>query len=146
MGIQVLDPSMAGVQLMELTKLAAMMAGAVSGALVAWLARRNVLLALWAFLLGIMGGMTIGTGAGNLFFVTTDGAETIVKAGCCSVLPALGAGLAGALPSAFLISVFIGILALRHLHPRPPRVRTALKGLIAGVVMGTLTAVLWVVL
>jgi hypothetical protein len=142
MAVPILDPSSEGVQLLELTKLAAMMAGAVSGALVAWLSRRNILLALYAFLLGIMGGLTMGTGMGNLFFVAHDGVEAIVKVGCCSVLPGLGAGLAGALPTAFLISILVGFLALRHLKPRPPRVRTVLQGFVAGVVMGTLTAVI----
>jgi len=146
MGIPVLDPSTAGVSLMELTKLSAMMAGAVSGALVAWLARRNVLLSLCAFFLGTMGGMSIGTGMGHLFYVTHDGAESIIRAGFSSVVSALGAGAAGAMPTAFLISILIGILALRHLHPRPPRIPTALKGFIAGTVMGILTAVGWVVI
>jgi hypothetical protein len=145
MAIPVLDPSYEGLPLVELTKLAAMMAGAVSGALVAWFSRRNVLLTLCAFLLGIMGGLSMGTGMGTLFYVTHDGAETIVRAGCCSVLPALGAGLAGAIPTAFLISILIGFLALRHLKPRPPRVRTVLNGFMAGAVTGTLTAVLWTV-
>lgn len=145
MGVPVLDPSTEGVSLMELTKLSAMMAGAVSGAVVAWISRRNILLALCAFFLGIMGGLSIGTGMGNLFYVSFGGVESIVKASCCSTLPAVGAGVAGALPTAFLTSIFIGFLALRHLHPRPPRVRTALTGFIAGTLMGTLTAVIWTV-
>ena len=141
MGVPVLDPSAEGVSLMDLAKLSAMMAGAVSSALVAWVARRNVLLALCAFLLGIMGGMSIGTGMGNLFYVTHEGAETFVKAGYSTVLPVLRAGLAGALPTAFIMSILIGFLSLRHLKPRPPRVRTALKGFLAGTLAGTLTAV-----
>jgi hypothetical protein len=143
MAIPVLDPSSEGVSLLELAKLSAMMAGAVSGALVAWLSRRNILLALCAFLLGMMGGITIGTGIGNLFYVTHEGVESIVKADFGSILYAFGAGVAGALPTAFLISILIGCLALRHLKPRPPRVRTALKGFIAGTVMGALSAVVW---
>ncbi len=146
MGIQVLDPSTAGVQLMELTKLSAMISGAVSGALVAWLARRNVLLALCSFLLGIMGGMSIGTGMGNLFYVTHDGAEAIVNAGCCSILPAVGAGVAGALPTALVIFFLIGVLSLRHLKPRPPRVQTVFRGFIAGAVVGILMALVWVII
>lgn len=145
MGIPVLDPSAEGVPLMELTKLSAMMAGAVSGAVVAWISRRNVLLALCAFFLGIMGGLSLGTGMGRLFYMSHDGAESIVRAGCCSIFPAAGAGMAGALPTAFLISIFVGFLALRHLHPRPPRVRTALTGFIAGTAMGISAAVLWTV-
>lgn len=145
MGVPVLDPSIEGVSLMELTVMSAMMAGAVAGAVVAWISRRNVLLALCAFFLGIMGGLSLGTGTGNLFYVSSDGVESIVKAQCCSLLPAFGAGVAGALPSAFLISIFIGTLSLRHLHPRPPRVRTALTGFIGGTIMGVLTAVLWTI-
>lgn len=143
MGMPVLDPSAEGVQLMELTRLSAMMAGAVSGALVAWLSRRNVLLTLSAFFLGIMGGLTLGTGMGNLCFVSHEGVETIVKAGCCSILWILGSGLAGSIPTAFMVSVIIGFLMLRHLKPRPPRVRTVLKGFIAGILMGTLSAMIW---
>ena len=146
MGVPILDPSAEAVSLLELAKLSAAMAGAVAGALVAWLSRRNVLLTFYSFLLGIMGGLSIGTGMGNLFFVTREGAETIVRAACCSVFPAVGAGLAGAIPSAALISLLIGFLALRHLKPRPPRVRTVLEGAIAGAVTGTLASLLWTVL
>lgn len=145
MAMPVLDPSNEGLPLVGLTHLAAMMAGAVSGALVAWFSRRSVLLALCAFLLGIMGGLSIGTGMGSLCFVSHDGGESIVRAGCCSLLPALGAGLAGAIPTAFIISILIGFLSLRHLHPRPPRVYTVLKGFLIGAATGTLTAVLWMV-
>lgn len=143
MGIPVLDPSEAGIPLSELAKLSAMMAGAVAGALVAWLSRRNVLLTLCAFLLGMIGGMSIGTGMGNLFYVSHEGVESIVRAGSGSVLPAFEAGVAGALPTAFVISILIGLLALRHLKPRPPRVLTALKGFFAGTLMGTVAAVVW---
>ncbi len=145
MGIPVLDSSAAGVSLLELTKLSAMMAGAVSGALVSWLARRNVLLTLCSFFLGMMGGIICGTGMGHLIYVSQEGVESIVNVGCCSILDGLGGGAAGAIPASFVISILIGILSLRHLHPRPPRVLTALKGFIAGSVMGTLSAVIWVV-
>ena len=122
-----------------------MLAGAVSGALIARLSRRNVLLTLCAFLLGIMGGLITGTGMGNLCYVSREGVESIVRVGCCSIWPALGAGVAGAVPTAFVISLLIGFLWLRHLRPRPPRVPTVFKGFIAGVVAGTLTAVIWAV-
>jgi len=146
MSVPVLDPSAEGVSLMELVKLSAMMAGAVSGAIVAWIARRNALLVLYAFLLGMMGGILLGTGMGNLLYVTHEGAESFVKAAVSSLIPVLGAGAAGALPTAFVMSIIVGFILLRHLHPRPPRVRTALKGFFVGAVMGTLTAVIWTVI
>lgn len=145
MGVPVLDPSSQGISLMVLTKLSAMLAGAVSGAFVAWLSRRNVLLTLCAFLLGIMGGMITGTGLGNLFYVASDGVESIVRVGFCSICSALGASMAGAIPTAFVISIFIGFLWLRHLKPRPPRIKTVLKGFAAGAVVGTLATAVWAV-
>ena len=141
MALSVLDPSTQGVPLVELTKLSAMMAGAVAGAVVGWLSRRHVLFSIYGFLIGIMGGMLSGTGMGNLFYVSRDGAESIVKAGCCSILPILGGGLVGSLPTAFLIAVIIGFMALRHLKNRPPRVRTVAIGFGAGAAIGTLLAV-----
>ncbi|MEI6563604.1 MAG: hypothetical protein WCO42_04765 [bacterium] len=141
MALPILDPSAQGVSLMELTKLSAMMAGAVAGAVVGWLSRRHIMFSIYAFLLGIMGGMLVGTGMGNLIYVSRDGAESMVRVGCCSIFPALGGGVAGSLPTAFLVAIVVGIMALRHLKPRPPRVRTVFTGFVAGVVMGTLTAV-----
>ncbi len=143
MAIPVLDPSEAGVSLPELAGLAAMMAGAVSGALVSWISRHSVLLSLCSFLLGIMGGMSIGTGMGNLLYVSPDGVESLVNVGHGSVFSVLWAGLAGAIPTAIVMSLLIGFLALRHLKPRPPRVRTVLDGALAGAAMGTLAAVVW---
>lgn len=135
------DPSARGIPLTELTVLASMMAGAVSGAVTGWLARRNVMLSTCTFMIGIMGGMLIGTGMGRLFYGQADGYDLPpIKAGCSALCSTGLAGLAGSIPTAFMIAVLVGFLTLRHLHPRPPRVRTALIGFSAGVLMGVLTA------
>lgn len=118
-----------------------MMAGAVAGALTGWIARRNFLLTMCTFMIGIMGGMLTGTGMGRFCYVHCDGSEMPpIKAGLGALVQSGLAGLAGAVPAAFLVAVAIGFLTLRHLHPRPPRVRTVLTGFLAGVITGILTA------
>ena len=141
MALPVLDPSVESVSLLELTRLAAMIAGAVAGATVGWLSKRNILLSLCAFMLGIMGGMSIGTGMGHLFYMSPDGAESIVKAGFHSLLSVVPAALAGAIPTAFLMALVIAFLALRHMRPRPSPKRTAWTGFFMGVIAGVLGAV-----
>ena len=137
----VLDPSVAGVSLLEVTRLSAMIAGAVAGAAVGWLSKRNILLALCAFMLGSMGGMSIGTGMGRLFYVTSDGAEVMVTAGFHSIVKVIPAALAGAIPTAFLMALVIAFLSLRHMKNRPPPKRTAWTGFFIGVAAGVLGAV-----
>lgn len=140
------DPSSRGVSLVELTILASMMAGAVSGAVTGWIARRNPLLAVAAFLIGIIGGMLIGTGMGNLCYGQPDGYDLPpIKSGCCALWSCGLAGLAGSIPTAFMTAVVIAFMTLRHLHPRPPRVKTALMGFGMGVITGVLTALMMAV-
>jgi hypothetical protein len=135
------DPSSRGIQLMELTILASMLAGAVAGSVTGWLARRNILLSICTFMIGIMGGMLMGTGMGRLFYGAANGYDLPpIKAGCSALCSTSLAGLAGSIPTAFVIAVLVGFLTLRHLHPRPPRVRTCFIGFSAGVVMGVLAA------
>ena len=136
----ILDSSAQGVSLMELARLSAMLAGAVSGAVVAWLARRNVVLAFCSFILGLLGGMSLGTGMGRLCFCHGDGAEYVVQTGWSALMASGLAGLTGSIPSALLTSVVIGFLTMRHYKQRPPRVRTALTGFVAGVLAATLSA------
>lgn len=135
------DPSTRGIPLVELTVLSAMMAGAVSASVTGWLARRNIMLTLCTFMIGIMGGMLIGTGMGNLFYGQANGYDMPpIRAGIGALLSSGLAGLAGSIPTAFVVAILIGLLTLRHFHPRPPRVRTCLIGFSAGVLMGVLTA------
>jgi len=132
--------------MVELTILSAMMAGAVSGAVTGWIARRNALLAMAAFLIGILGGMLIGTGMGSLCYGLPDGSDLPpIKSGCCALASSGLAGLAGSFPTAFLVSGLIALLTLRHLHPRPPRIKTALTGFGMGVMTGVLTALMMAV-
>lgn len=140
------DPSTRGVSLYELTILAAMMAGAVSGAVTSWIARRSALLSIASFLIGILGGMLIGTGMGNVCYGQADGYHLPpIRSGCGALCSCGLAGLAGSLASAFVITVLIAFLTLRHLHPRPPRVKTALMGFMMGSVTGILTALVMAV-
>lgn len=125
----------------ELTILASMLAGAVAGSVTGWLARRNVLLSICTFMIGIMGGMLMGTGMGRLFYGEANGYDLPpIKAGCTALCSTSMAGLAGSIPTAFVIAILVGFLTLRHLHPRPPRVRTCFIGFSAGVLMGVLAA------
>jgi hypothetical protein len=136
-----LDPSFEGVSLVELTLLAAMMAGAVSGAVSGWLCKRNAGLALCTFMIGIMGGLLLGTVMGRMCYRSADGTEALIQAGGCSACPAAVAGLAGAVPTAFFIPTVVIFIALRHVRNRPPRVKTGLTAAMAGVIAGVLTAV-----
>ena len=74
--------------------------------------------------------------------------DTIVAAATAtgiSALPtAVGAGLVGALPAAFLVGGTITFLALRHVRQRPPPYRTGAKAFLFGLFAGVLTAVAWV--
>jgi hypothetical protein len=137
----VLDPGYEGIVLAQLALLAAMMAGAVAGAVAGWLCKRNVGLTLCTFMMGIMGGLLIGTGMSRWLYVTAEGTETLVKAGVCSLCSASLAGLAGSVPTALLIASLVIFLTLRHVKPRPPRVKTGLQAAAAGILAGTLTAV-----
>jgi hypothetical protein len=140
------DPSARGIPLVDLTILASMLAGAVAGSVTGWLARRNVLLSICTFMIGIMGGMLMGTGMGRLIYGRADGYDLPpIKAGCSALCSTSVAGLAGSIPTAFVIAVLVGFLTLRHLHPRPPRVRTCLIGFTAGVLMGVLGAMVMTV-
>lgn len=137
------DPTTRGISLMELTVLSSMMAGAVSGAVTSWIARRNFLLSIGAFLIGILGGMVIGTGVGYLCYGQPDGYNLPpIKSGCCALVSCGLSGLAGSVSSALLVTIVIAFLTLRHYHPRPPRVKTALMGFVMGVITGVLTALM----
>ncbi len=137
----VLDSSSQGVDLAQLALLSAMMAGAVAGAVSGWLSKRNIGLALCTFMIGIMGGLLIGTGMGRWFYVASNGADAVVTAGVCSLCSASVAGLAGAIPTALLIPSLVIFITLRHVRNRPPRVKTGLQAAVAGVITGTLTAI-----
>jgi hypothetical protein len=136
-----LDPNFRGVDLAQLALLSAMMAGAVAGALSGWLAKRNIGLALCTFMIGIMGGLLIGTGMGQWLYVSSHGANSLVKAGVCSLCSASVAGLAGSIPTAVFISSLVIHISLRHVRNRPPRVKTGLQAAVAGIISGTLTAI-----
>lgn len=146
MNFPVLNSGTEGLALAEVTRLAAMIAGAVAGALAGWFSKRNVLLALCAFMLGIIGGMWVGTGMGHLCYVRADGAECIVPAGPCALCAAALAGLAGALPTAFLIAGVITFLALRHVKQRPPPYRTAFRAFLWGSLAGVVSAAIMAVI
>lgn len=137
----VLDSSSQGVDLAQLALLSAMMAGAVAGAVAGWLSKRNIGLSLCTFMIGIMGGLLIGTGMGRWIYVSANGADTVVKAGVCSLCSASVAGLAGSIPTALLIPSLVIFITLRHVRNRPPRVKTGLQAAVAGVITGTLTAI-----
>lgn len=132
-----LDPTHRSLSLAQEAILAAMIAGAVSGALAGWLSKRNVGLSLCTFMIGIMGGLLVGTGMARWLYISPDGVETVVNAGWSSLGSAVLAGLAGSLPTALLIPSMVIFIALRHVKQRPSRVKTGLQAMSAG----TLTAV-----
>jgi len=88
-----------------------------------------------------MGGLWIGTGVGRFFYVTPDGADCYMNAGFACLGKALLASLSGAFPAALVISAVVSFLALRHMHPRPPRLRTGLTAMFCGVAGGLLAGV-----
>lgn len=140
------DPSVRGVAEVELAILSAMMAGAVTGAVTSWIARRNFLLSIGGFIIGLMGGMVIGTGMAHLCYSHADGVDLPpIRSGLGSLFACGLAGLAGAVPTALVVTTLIAFLTLRHYHPRPPRIKTALTGFALGSIMGLLTALMMAV-
>ncbi len=136
-----LYPGSEGLSLMELTRLTAMAAGAVTGAAAGWLCKRSIGLSLIAFMIGIMGGLLIGTGMGRWLYVAENGIDCYITAGFGCLVSAALSALAGSIPTALVISAVITFLTLRHMHPRPPRIRTGLMAVWCGVIGGLLTAV-----
>jgi hypothetical protein len=126
---------------MEVTRLTAMVAGAVTGAAAGWFCKRSAGLALIAFMIGLMGGLLIGTGMGQLFYVTASGVDCRVTVGLGCLCSVALSALAGSVPTALVISAVMSFLALRHMHPRPPRLRTGLMAMFCGVAGGVLAAV-----
>lgn len=127
------------VELTALVKAAGMVGGAVAGAAAGWMSKRSPILALCACLLGIIGGLWIGSLMGMLFPGSADGG--MISACASSLCPAIIAGLAGALPTSFLVGGMITLLALRHVRQRPPPYRTGFKAFAYGLLAGTLCAV-----
>ena len=135
------DPGARGVSLVELVILAAMMAGAVTGAVVGWIARKNPLLSIGGFIIGILSGMLAGTGMAHLFYIQDDGIVLPpVKAGMTSLLSCSVAGMIGTVPAALLAALLVATLTMRHFHPRLTRFKITLTGIMMGVVTGILTA------
>lgn len=132
-----------GLSLMELTRLTAMVAGAVAGAAAGWFCKRSVILSVVAFVIGIMGGLWLGTGVGRLFYVSADGVDCYINAGLGCLWKALAASLAGSVPAALVTAAIISFLALRHLHPRPPRLRTGLTAVFCGIAGGLLAGLIY---
>lgn len=129
------------VELAALAKAAALVAGAVAGASAGWMSKRNLILAFCACLVGIIGGLWLGALAGRAFVGLGD--NGMVKASVSSIGYAVAAGLAGALPTAFLVGGMITFLALRHVRQRPPPYRTGFKAFGYGLAAGVLAAVGW---
>ena len=130
------------VDIADLAVAAAMVGGAVAGATAGWMSKRNVILTLCAAMVGIIGGLWIGSLMGRLFPDASQ-AGGMIKAGVSSLDMAFVAGLAGALPTAFLVGGMITFLALRHVRQRPPPYRTGFKAFGFGLAAGVLAAVGW---
>ena len=126
------------IELAGLAHAAAIVAGAVAGATAGWMSKRYPILALCAGMVGMIGGLWLGSLTGGLFY----GQEgEMVSAGLGSLPVAFGAGLVGALPAAFLVGGMITFLARRHVRQRPPPYRTGAKAFAFGLIAGLLTAV-----
>lgn len=136
----VLDPRFQGIALTQLALVAAIVGGAVSGVVVGWLCKRNAGLALCTLMIGIMGGLLVGTGMSRWLYIAQDGSEQVIQAGVRALGPVSLAGLAGSIPTALLISSLVIHITLRHVRNRPPRVKTGLRAAAIGTLAGTLTA------
>jgi hypothetical protein len=132
------------VELAALAKVAGMVGGAVAGATAGWMSKRNPILALCSGMVGIIGGLWIGSLMGMFYAGAADGGMIVACAG--SLCPAVVAGLAGALPTSVLVGGVITLLALRHVRVRPPPYRTGFKAFGYGLLAGVLSAVAWVFL
>jgi hypothetical protein len=137
----VLDSRVQGFPLVQLTTLAAIAAGAVAGAVAGWLSKHNVGLSLCTFMIGIMGGLLLGTAMGEWLYVAADGSQSMVQTKLTSLSAAALAGLAGSFPTALVISSVVIFITLRHVKNRPPRIKTGLMAAVAGTLAGTGVAV-----
>lgn len=123
----------------NLVLVAAMVGGAVAGAAAGWMSKRNLILALCAGMVGIIGGLWLGALAGKLFPDATS-VGGMLPACPGSICRGVVAGLAGALPASFLVGGVITFLALRHVRQRPPPYATGFKAFGFGLAAGLLAA------
>jgi len=126
------------VELAALAHAAAIVGGAVAGATAGWMSKRNSILAMCAGMVGMIGGLWLGSLTGNWFY-GANGASIVT--GLRSLMAAIGAGLVGALPAAFFVGGGITFIALRHVRQRPPPYRTGAKSIGFGLLAGLLAAV-----
>lgn len=125
----------------DLAITSALLAGAVAGASAGWMAKRHGGLSLCTMLIGMMGGLLIGTLMGRMLYGCGDDPARITT-GMASLPTAVLIGLAGAGPTAFIIAAGVTFMTLRHVHPRPPPARVGWLACGYGVVAGVAMAVL----
>ena len=133
------------VELASLSWSAAMIAGAVAAAAASWMAKRNGVATVCFFLIGVLGGLSIGTGMGRILYVTGD-VSAHIATGDASLRNAAVAGFAGAAPTAFIMAAVTTFMLLRHVHPRPSPQRVGwlacAYGTAAGVALACLRTLL----
>lgn len=89
---------------------AAIMAGAVSGAVAMWIARHKAGFSTVAFFGGAVMGWIIGTLVGKIIFPATSGNVVITKVGVGSLPMTLRGNVVAALLSGLAVSVLIAFL------------------------------------
>lgn len=92
------------VELAALTSSTALATGAVSGAWVTWMIRREWPASIGAFFAGAALGYLTARIVGRALYRTADGNTTIVSVGSASLAATIPAGLAGGIPTALLVA------------------------------------------
>jgi FtsH-binding integral membrane protein len=101
---QGLNPGDRVVELAALASSAAIVTGAVAGALVAWLIKKSWLVSLGAFFAGAALGFVVAQVVVRVLYRSADGHTAVVKVGSASLTSTIPAGLAGGVTMAVLVA------------------------------------------
>jgi hypothetical protein len=133
-----LNPGDRVVELAGVVISAAVVTGAIAGALVVWLIKKSWLTSAGAFIAGAVLGFVVAKIVARLLYLTADGNTTIVKIGSASLSSTIPAGLAGGLASA----VTVGLAALLVFGASTHEMTIFGIAIGCGIVIGTLFACL----
>lgn len=123
------------VPLAGLARTSSIVAGAVNGAVLTWIAGRGLLFSGEALLGGALLGFVLGTIAGQILFPAPGGQVVVVKVGRPSLPVTLKAAIAGAL----LVSIAVAMIIKTVIAPAMP---TSLVWGIA-LAVGSATGITW---
>jgi hypothetical protein len=133
-----LNPGERVVELAGLLHSAAIATGALTGAWLLWLIKKNWLASLGALLSGAALGFVVAHVLARLLYRTAEGNTTVVKVGTASLVSTIPAGLLGGVATAVAIALVV-VLIFSAWNQAVPLFSTALC---CGAVLGVLFACL----